>query len=174
MHHLALRQGLAACAALAALAVTTACSDDSSGATDATAATPAAAATAVPPAPVDPAVAASADAALAGDTRQICAQAERAGAGFGELFVAGRKLRAEAAGKGAAARQQAAEKTSRDVQNYSYALADMAGLTTDPALKKALTEMSAQVKALKGDVSKINDAKISAWAARLGKACGKG
>jgi hypothetical protein len=60
------------------------------------------------------------------------------------------------------------------VQNYSFALADMAKLTTDPALKKALTSMSDEVVALKGDVTKIDAGKMSELTATLDKACGKG
>ncbi|HET6478690.1 MAG TPA: hypothetical protein VFG35_01435, partial [Actinoplanes sp.] len=65
-------------------------------------------------------------------------------------------------------------KISRDVQNYSYALAGMAELTADAALKKALTDMSAQVKALKGDLSTINSDRMSQLTARLDQACGRG
>jgi hypothetical protein len=60
------------------------------------------------------------------------------------------------------------------VQNYSFALADMAKLTEDAALKKALNAMSKQVTALKGDITKINADKMSALSATLDKACGKG
>ncbi|WP_250009103.1 hypothetical protein [Actinoplanes sp. M2I2] len=169
-----LRLGLAACAALVALAATSACSSDAGSLPAGVSVTDASApAGAVPPAPADPSVAASADAALSGNTKEICAQAERASTSFGELFIADLKLQIDAAGQGEQAKRQAAEKVSRDVQNYSFALADMAGLTTDPALKKALTEMSAQVKALKGDVTKISAEKMSALSARLDKACGR-
>ncbi|WP_250035916.1 hypothetical protein [Paractinoplanes maris] len=181
MSRFPLRQGLAVCVALGAFAATAACSSSSGGgdaAGPSAGAVPgagsAARASAVPPAPVDPSAAASADAALTGNTKEICAQAERASTSFGEIFIADLKLQIDAAGKGAQAKRQAAEKVSRDVQNYSFALADMAGLTTDPGLKKALTEMSSQVKALKGDITKINADKMSALSARLDKACGRG
>ena len=180
MHRISLLRRLATGAALGALTLgtlglTAGCSDDATG-TNATGATPAVgdSAGAVPPAPVDPSVAASADAALSGNTKEICAQAQRTSTSFGTIFLADLKLQIDAASKGAAAKQQATEKTSRDVQNYSYALADMAGLTTDPALKKALTQMSTQVKALKGDVTKINAAKMAGLTATLDKACGQG
>ncbi|WP_127504814.1 hypothetical protein [Actinoplanes solisilvae] len=127
-----------------------------------------------PPSPVDPSVAASADAALAGDTKAICAQAERATTSFGETYIADLKLKIDAAAEGAEAARRADEKISRDVRNFSFALADMAGLTTDPALKKALTEMSTQVKAFGGDITKINAEKMSAISGRLDKACGRG
>jgi hypothetical protein len=126
------------------------------------------------PAPVDPSVAASADAALSGNTKAICAQAERAGQSFGDIFLADLKLQIDAASKGTAARAQADEKIARDVQNYSFALADMAKLTEDAKLEKALTAMSKQVTALKGDITKINADKMSALSATLDKACGKG
>ena len=168
MPRFSLRQGLAACVALGALLSAAACSGPlGSGRVTGTPAP-------APPSPVDPSVAASADAALAGDTKAICAQAERATTGFGETFIADLKLQIEAAGKGEEAKRQADEKISRDVRNFSFALADMAGLTTDPALKKALTEMSAQVKAFQGDISKINQERMSAISGRLDQACGRG
>ncbi|MCY1141690.1 hypothetical protein OWR29_27145 [Actinoplanes sp. Pm04-4] len=172
---LPLRRGLAVCVALGAFAATAACSSAESGPTPAGgAATGASAPVAVvPPSPVDPSVAAKADAALTGNTKAICAQAERASTSFGEIFIADLKLQIDAAGKGEQAKREAAEKVARDVQNYSYALADMAKLTTDPTLKKALTEMSTQVKALKGDITKLNADKMSALSARLDKACGR-
>ncbi len=173
MHRISLRRSLAACVALGALALTAACSDDA-GSPAGPAPAAGGSAAAVPPAPVDPSVAASADAALAGNTKEICAQAERASTTFGEIFIADLKLQIEAASKGAAAKQQATQKIARDVQNYSFALADMAGLTTDPTLKKALTQMSTQVKALKGDIAKINSEKMSELTATLDKACGRG
>ena len=175
MHRHLPRRTLAAVAALGVLVPAAGCSSDKSG--TAAGATPPPAAggsAAVPPAPVDPSVAASADAALAGNTEAICAQAARASSNFGTVYIADLKLQIEAAGKGAAARQQAQQKTTRDVQNFSFALGDMAGLTTDPELKKALTRMSTQVKALKGDVNKIPAEKMSQLTATLDKACGKG
>jgi hypothetical protein len=165
---------LARALALGALAVGTAllaggCSgtSDSAGA----APTPAVSARA---ASADPAVAASGDAALTGNTKAICAQATRTGTTFGRTFLADLKLQADAASQGAQAKSQAKQKIEQDVQNYSYALADMAKLTTNRALKKALTQMSKQVTALKGDVTKINAAKMSARSGALDKACGKG
>jgi len=181
-----MRRNLAATAMLGALLGLAGCSDQAAssgavatpapgtGAASATGAAPAAAATAVTTAPVDPSVAASADAALTGNTKAICAQAARAGTAFGQTFIADLRLQIDAASKGAQPRSQAEQKIARDVQNYSYALADMAGLTTDPALKKALRSMSAQVTALKGDITKINADKMSTLTATLDRACGKG
>jgi len=161
---LALCRGLAVCVALGALVATAACTDVN----------PSPGVTAAPPSPVDPAAAASADAVLAGDTKEICAQAERVRGSFGKTFIADLKLKIDVAGQGDDAQRQAAEKISRDVQNYSYALAGMAELTADAALKKALTDMSAQVKALKGDLSTINSDRMSQLTARLDQACGRG
>src|SRR3954468_13134611 len=84
------------------------------------------------------AAAASAGAALGGNTTAICEQAARTGSSFGETFIADLRLQIDAAAKGAEAKTQADQKVARDVQNYSYALADMAELTTDARLKKAL------------------------------------
>jgi hypothetical protein len=170
-----MRSHLTAPAALGLLLLT-GCSSGDDPAGDAAASAPAVGhgGSAVAPTPVDPAAAASADAALGGNTKAICDQAARASAGFGETFIADLRLQIDAASKGGAAKTQAQQKISRDVQNYSYALADMAKLTTDPALKKALTRMSKEVTALKGDVTKINAEKMSALTATLDKACGKG
>ena len=172
MHRISPRRGLAVCVALGALTFTAACSDDAApagGAAPAAGGTPP-----VAPAPADPSVAAAADAALTGDVKQICAQADRTSASFGKLFVADYKLKIEAANKGAVAKQQAAEKIARDVENYSFALTNMAAITTDAKLKAALTDMSSQVKALKGDIAKINSGKMDELTAKLDKACGKG
>src|SRR4051794_35798601 len=79
----------------------------------------------------------AADSALTGNTGAICEQAARTGASFGETFIADLRLRIDAASKGGDAKAQAEQKVARDVQNYSYALADMAHLTTDAELKKA-------------------------------------
>jgi len=113
------------------------------------------------------------DAALSGNTRAICEQAARTSAGFGETFIADLRLQIDAAAKGGDVKTQADRKVARDVQNYSYALADMAKLTTDAGLKKALNQMSEQVKALKGDITKINADKMSELSATLDRACGK-
>lgn len=178
-----MRRNLAALAVLGTLLGLAGCSDKA-GSTD-DAAAPASSAVAgvtgaagatgtVTTAPVDPAVAASADAALSGNTKAICAQAARTSTTFGQAFIADLRLQIDAASKGAEAKTQAEQKITRDVQNYSYALADMAKLTTDPALKTALTQMSKQVTALKGDLTKINSDKMSALTATLDGACGKG
>lgn len=167
MPRISLRQGLAACVALGALVTAAACSDASGGGS--ATGTPAPA----PPSPADPSVVASADAALSGNTKAICAQAARATASFGETYIADLKLKIDAAAEGEGATRQAAEKISRDVRNYSFALADMAGLTTDPELKRALTDMSVQVKAFQGDINKINAEKMSELTGRLDKACGR-
>ena len=123
---------------------------------------------------IDPSVAKSADAALSGNTKAICDQATRAGAAFGKAFIADLQLQIEAAGKSAQAGAEAKQKIERDVSNYSYALADMAKLADNAALKAALKRMSKQVTVLKGDVTKINATKMSAVSATLDKACGKG
>jgi hypothetical protein len=172
MHRISPRRGLALCVALGALTVTAACSGD---ATPADGPAPAAGANPpVAPAPPDPSAAAAPDAALTGDTKQICAQADRTTTSFGKLFADDYKLKIEAAGQGAEAKQQAAQKIARDVENYSFALTNMAAITTDTTLKSALTDMSAQVKALKGDVEKLDTSKMAALTAKLDKACGKG
>jgi hypothetical protein len=145
-----------------------------SGAPGSTAAgAPPAPAGAVTTSSVDPSAAAAADAALSGNTKAICAQAARTSTTFGETFIADLRLQIDAATQGAQPKAQAEQKIDQDVESYSSALADMARLTTDPALKKALTEMSKQVTALKGDISKFNADRMSALTATLDKACGK-
>ncbi|MGX6605066.1 hypothetical protein ACWKSP_23470 [Micromonosporaceae bacterium Da 78-11] len=171
-----MRRNLAALAVLGTLFLAAGCSDETASTETAGAPTPATEASGgtAPTTPVDPTVAASADAALSGNTKAICAQATRTSATFGETFLADLRLQLDTTAKGAPTKGQAEQKIERDVQNYSYALADMAKLSTDPALKKALTQMSKQVTALKGDVTKINAEKMSALTATLDKACGKG
>ncbi|GIF16108.1 hypothetical protein [Actinoplanes teichomyceticus] len=121
----------------------------------------------------DPAKGAAGDAALAADTAAICAQAARTSTNFGTTFAADHKLLTGAASKGAEAKAQAQQKATRDVESFSYALLDMSKLAGDPGLKKALAAMGAQVAALKGDLSRIDDRKLAALRATLDRACGK-
>jgi len=123
---------------------------------------------------VDPSVAAAADKALSGNTKAICDQAARTTAAFGQTFIADLRLQLDAAGKGGVAKAEAQEKIDRDVSSFSSALAGMAKLADDKALKTALGQMSKQVMAFKGDVSKINAEKMSALSGTLDKACGRG
>jgi hypothetical protein len=69
---------------------------------------------------------------------------------------------------------KAKQKTTRDMENYSFALKDMAKLASDPALKAALSDMGAQVTALKGDVRKIDADRLTKLGETLDKACGNG
>jgi hypothetical protein len=154
------------------------CSDADGGDATAAGATPDASSGAsvvtAAPAPVDPSVAASADKALSCNTKAICDQAARTTTGFGQTFIADLQMQINAAGQGAAAKAQAQEKIDRDVSSFSSALAGMAKLADDKALKSALTQMSKQVQAFKGDVTKINAEKMSSITATLDKACGRG
>jgi hypothetical protein len=50
----------------------------------------------------------------------------------------------------------------------------MSKLAADPAVKKALSTMGAQVTALKGDVTKLDEKKLTELHAVLDKACGRG
>ena len=136
--------------------------------------TPNTAGSAAAPAPVDPSVAAAADKALSGNTKAICDQAARTTTSFGQTFLADLQLQINAASQGAAAKAQAQQKIDRDVSNFSSALSGMAKLADNKALKSALSQMGKQVKAFKGDVSKINADKMSALSATLDKACGRG
>lgn len=123
---------------------------------------------------VDPDVAASADAALSADSTAICAQASRTAASFGKTFLADLKAQQDAEKQGAQAKSEAEQKLSQDVASYSSALAGMSTLAGDAKLKAALKSMSTQVKALKGDLTKINATKMAGIAANLDKACAKG
>ncbi|GAB1690048.1 hypothetical protein [Krasilnikovia sp. M28-CT-15] len=115
------------------------------------------------------------DVALKGNSAAICDQASTTGAHAGVTFAQDLKLLidVETAQDGAAV-SQARAKTTRDVQNYAHALADMGKLASEPALKKALTTMSKQVGALKGDVRKLDATRLAALRATLDTACGKG
>ena len=130
--------------------------------------------TAGAPASVDPSVAAAGDKALSGNTKAICAQAERTTTSFGQAFIADLQMQIDAASKGGTAKALAQQKIDRDVSNFSSALAGMAKLADNKALKSALTQMSKQVKAFKGDLSKINAEKMASLSTTLDKACGRG
>ncbi len=182
-----MRRPLAAAALLTA-ALLTGCSTDTSGA-GSPAAGPSAAAPApggsaapgasagaasgAPAAGASAAAGAEGDAALSGNTAAICAQAAKTGIDFAGTFAQNVKLQVEAASGGEpGAVQQAEQKATRDVQNYSYALKDMSELAADPTLKKTLADMSKQVNGLKGDISKIEEKDMAGLRARLDEACG--
>ena len=135
--------------------------------------TPNTAGSAAAPAPVDPSVAAAADKALSGNTKAICAQAARTTTSFGQAFIADLQMQIDGASKGGEAKAAAQQKIDQDVSSFSSALSGMAELADNKALKSALTQMSKQVKAFKGDLSKINAEKMAALNATLDKACGR-
>ena len=113
------------------------------------------------------------DAALSGNTKAICDQAAKTGGNAGATFAQDLKLLIDAeSSKDKAAVTAAKQKTTRDVENYSYALQDMSKLTDDAALKKALASMSASVGKLKGDVRKIDAEELGRLQGTLDKACG--
>ncbi|MEV8508082.1 hypothetical protein AB0368_25135 [Actinoplanes sp. NPDC051475] len=152
-----------------------ACSTDKSagtpaGTTPAAGAGSSAAAALAPAASSDPA---GGDAALKGNTEAICTQAAKTGGDSAKNFAQDLKLLIDAeSAQDQDAVAKAKEKTSRDVENYSFALADMAKLASDPELKKALAAMGKQVSALKGDVRKLDAAKLEGLQETLAKACG--
>ncbi len=114
------------------------------------------------------------DAALAGNSEAICAQANRVSSQAAATFAENLRVLVEAAtAKDAARLQQAKAKTDRDVQSWAYALKDMSELASDAKLKKALADMSTQVTTFKGDVEKIDEAKLVKLHETLDKACGK-
>ncbi|WP_229076487.1 hypothetical protein [Actinoplanes sp. DH11] len=114
------------------------------------------------------------DAALSADSEAICEQASRTSTAFGQTFAEDYRLLTEAAGQGGQAKTNAEQKAARDVQNFSFALHDMAKLAADAKLKDALAAMGDQVTALKGDLEKLDDKKLAALHATLDKACGRG
>ena len=173
----------AALTAAALAALLTGCSTDRSGDAEAapapaapggtTSAPAAGAASGAPAAGASAAAGAKGDAALSGNTAAICAQAAKTGIDFAGTFAENVKLQIEAASGGEpAAVQQAEQKAARDVQNYSYALRDMSGLAADPALKKALADMSKEAAALKGDLSAIDEKDVAGLRATLDEVCG--
>lgn len=116
----------------------------------------------------------SGDAALSGNTDAICQQAAKTGGDSAKNFAEDLKLLIDAeTAKDADQVAKAKAKTTRDVENYSFALTDMSKLASDPTLKAALADMGKQVKALKGDVRKLDAAKFSKLQETLEKACGK-
>ena len=159
-----------------------ACSTDKSADTPAAAPTTAGTASAVAEAPAPGGSGAPAsgrpatgpgDAALKGNTEAICTQAEKTGGEAARNFAADLKLLIDAeSAKDKDAVTKARQKTTRDVQNYSFALADMSKLASDPQLKKALAAMAKQVSALKGDVRKLDAEKLEGLQDTLAKACG--
>ncbi|MET0495401.1 MAG: hypothetical protein ABW000_19940 [Actinoplanes sp.] len=114
-----------------------------------------------------------ADAALKGNTKAICDQAGKVSGDAGSRFAQDLKLLIDAeSAQDKDLVAKAKEKTTRDVENYSFALTDMSKLASDADLKKALASMGKQVNALKGDVRKLDAEKLGALQATLDKACG--
>jgi hypothetical protein len=115
------------------------------------------------------------DAALSGNSDAICQQAAKTSGDAAQNFAQDLKLLIDAeSAKDADQVAKAKAKTSRDVENYSYALTDMAELAADPALKSALADMGKRVKALEGDVRKLDAAQLTKLRDTLDQACGKG
>jgi hypothetical protein len=110
---------------------------------------------------------------LSADAKVTCAKATKISTAFGGTFVTDLRGRIEAEAKGSSARGVAQAVLDRHVNDYSVALAGLARGTGDAPLKKALKQMSVQVKALKGDFRKLNAAKLSATTISLDKACGR-
>ncbi|MEV6489549.1 hypothetical protein AB0M20_13125 [Actinoplanes sp. NPDC051633] len=157
---------------LAATGWSAGCSTDRTGSSAATpepAATPSAAAASVAPgASAKPGAAAG-----AAPKDAICEQATRVSTQFAKTFADDIKALVDASSKAdPAAADQVKKKTARDVENYAFALRDMAGHTEDPKVSKALGEMSKQVGALKGDVRELDEEKLAAIGGGLDKACG--
>jgi hypothetical protein len=177
---------LMAAAAVTAALLLTGCSTDKTAAGDASAA-PTPAGTAAPAVTGAPGATsatgtartdgdkAKGDAALSGNTAALCSQAVRTGGQAAAAFAQDLKLLIDAeSARNKAAVAEAKAKTTRDVENYEYALKDMSKLAADPAVKQALAEMSASVDRLKGDVRKIDADELGRLQGTLGKACGNG
>lgn len=114
------------------------------------------------------------DAALSGNSAAICEQAAKTSADAARNFALDLKLLIDAeSAQDAGQVAKAKAKTVRDVQNYSYALNDMAKLASEPGLKQALAEMGRQVTALKGDVRKVDAEQLARLQDTLDRACGK-
>jgi hypothetical protein len=158
-----MRRHLAPLAALAVLALAGGCSGG--GADSAVWETPKASSSAPSSAP--------SGVTLSADARATCDKAAKIGNAFGGTFMTDLRLRIDAEAKGASARSAAQTKMDRHLNEYSSALAGLARSTGDAALKKALKQMSTQVKALKGDFRKLNAQKLSATTASLDEACGR-
>ncbi|RSM51088.1 hypothetical protein DMB66_42680 [Actinoplanes sp. ATCC 53533] len=115
------------------------------------------------------------DVALAGNSDAICQQAAKTGADAAGTFAEDLKLRIDAeSAQDADQVAKAKAKTTRDVENYAYALTDMSKLASEPALKAALADMGKQVATLRGDVLKMDAALLTKLRGTLDKACGKG
>jgi hypothetical protein len=116
----------------------------------------------------------SGDAALSGNSEAICQQAAKTGGDAAKNFAEDLKLLIDAeSAQDADQVAKAKAKTTRDVENYSFALKDMSKLAADPALSSALADMGKQVTALKGDVRKLDAAQLTKLQETLDKACGK-
>ena len=154
-----MRRLLIATAVSGALLLTGACSSDKTDDT-ATAPTPATSGGASAPAAgdatattsADPEAQQDADAALKGNSKAICTQAAKVSGDAGSRFAQDLKLLIDAeSAQDKDLVAKAKEKTTRDVENYSFALTDMSKLASQPELKKALADMGKQVTKLKGD-----------------------
>ena len=176
-----MRRLLIATAVSGALLLTGACSSDKTDDTPTAAGAPTSATSgaatagdgAAPATSADPSAQKDADAALKGNTKAICDQAGKVSGDAGSRFAQDLKLLIDAeSAQDKDLVAKAKEKTTRDVENYSFALTDMSKLASDKDLKKALASMGKQVNALKGDVRKLDAEKLGALQTTLDKACG--
>ena len=114
------------------------------------------------------------DAALSSNTEAICTSASKAGGAAAVTFAADLKLLVDASSsQDPDAAAKARQKVERDVDQWSFALADLSNLVSDKAVKKALGDLSKEVGALKGDIQKIDSGKVAALQEKLDKAGGK-
>jgi hypothetical protein len=114
------------------------------------------------------------DAALAGNTGAVCSQAARLSGQAAAAYAENLKILVDASSaKNKDLTAKAKEETERDIESWSFALADLSKLVADPGVKKALGDMSKQVVKLKADVQKIDDAELAKVRATLDTACGK-
>jgi hypothetical protein len=143
------------------------------GATSPAAAGTGAATGPTPPSPKPALTGKAGDTALAGNTLAICNQVQKMTGQFASMWGQDRKLLEDA--KNAKDQpdlvSKVQEKSTRDVDNYAFALTDMSKLVADAKVKQALADTSKQVTALRGDVQKIDQGKLDGWSAGLRKAC---
>ncbi|SIN14822.1 hypothetical protein [Micromonospora cremea] len=112
--------------------------------------------------------------AAGGNTAQVCAAAQRAGATALQTYVAelGRMIAAVGAGDSTTA-EAARKQAEAALTGWRTALREQSAPATDPQLKTLLTDIGTEVAALGADVESIDETELDRLQQRLDQLCAR-
>ncbi|PWR08071.1 hypothetical protein DKT68_17285 [Micromonospora acroterricola] len=107
-----------------------------------------------------------------GDTSQVCAAAQEAGATAVQTYVAelGRMVAAVGAGDSVTA-EAARQRAEAALTGWRTALREQSSRATDPQLKTLLTDIGTEVAGLGADVESIDETELDRLQQRLDQLC---